>query len=468
MIKVSNLNKYYNKNKNNEIHVINDVNIELPNQGLVSFLGASGSGKTTLLNVIGGLDKASGKIEYDTFELNKYKMNKIDEYRNENIGYVFQSYNLLLNETVYDNLKTALELIDIYDEVEVNARIEYALKSVGMFKYRKKKASQLSGGQQQRVAIARALVKHCKIIIADEPTGNLDSANALEVMNILKSLSKKTLVLLVTHNESLANFYSDYIYRLEDGKIIDEYENVSDEALKTVDDNVIYLKDMELKETDSLDLSIKMYSNDLSKLDLVIVERNNTFYIQSSKSIKLIDNSNIKLLDEHYKPTEKNEVKEYDYDDSFFNNSIKKKNILGDIWFNLKRSVKNFIKPSKKMKVIYASLVLLGLLFGICSISITNAVKVDEYRINADPNYYTLDTVDYWDYYEDSYILKRALEKGYVSSIQNVVYNYTRFIKKINFVEEISYQEVIQALYYHDNYQNMQKTHLTTYQPQLY
>ena len=230
MIKINSLNKYYNKNKSNEIHVINDVTLELPNQGLISFLGASGSGKTTLLNVIGGLDKATGSISYDAFEAKKYEMSKIDKYRNENFGYVFQGYNLLLNETVYDNLKIALELIDIYDENEAASRIEYALKSVGMYKYRKKKASQLSGGQQQRVAIARALVKHCKVIIADEPTGNLDSANAVEVMNILKSISKKTLVLLVTHNEALANFYSDFIYKIEDGKIVDKVENISNNS----------------------------------------------------------------------------------------------------------------------------------------------------------------------------------------------------------------------------------------------
>ena len=163
MIKIEGLNKYYNKNKANEIHVIDDVSLELPSQGLVSFLGASGSGKTTLLNVIGGLDKASGSITYDSFEMKKYDMSKIDRYRNENFGYVFQSYNLLLNETVYDNLRIALELIDVYDENESASRIEYALKSVGMYKYRKKRASQLSGGQQQRVAIARALVKEgCK------------------------------------------------------------------------------------------------------------------------------------------------------------------------------------------------------------------------------------------------------------------------------------------------------------------
>ena len=95
MIKITKLNKYYNKNKGNEIHVINDVNLELPNKGLISFLGASGSGKTTLLNVIGGLDKAIGVISYDFFEMKKYEMSKIDKYRNENFGYVFQTYNLI-------------------------------------------------------------------------------------------------------------------------------------------------------------------------------------------------------------------------------------------------------------------------------------------------------------------------------------------------------------------------------------
>ena len=115
MIKLEGVNKFYNKNKSNELHVINDVSLELPGQGFVSFLGASGSGKTTLLNVIGGLDKASGTLSYDSFEMKKYDMKRIDQYRNEHFGYVFQSYNLLPDETVYDNLKIALSLIDIYD-----------------------------------------------------------------------------------------------------------------------------------------------------------------------------------------------------------------------------------------------------------------------------------------------------------------------------------------------------------------
>ena len=150
MIKINNLNKYYNKSKNNEIHVIDDTSLELPSTGLICFIGKSGSGKSTLLNVIGGLDKAdSGSISYDNLKMEKYNMKKMDLFRKNNVGYVFQNYLLIENKTVYDNLRIALEIIGIYDEVEKQKRIEYVLKSVGLFKYRKKLAGKLSGGEQQ-------------------------------------------------------------------------------------------------------------------------------------------------------------------------------------------------------------------------------------------------------------------------------------------------------------------------------
>ena len=147
MIKITNLDKYFFKGKSNQIHVINNANIELPSKGLVTLLGQSGSGKTTLLNVIGGLDKAKGQIQYDDLVINNYQVRAIDKYRKDNIGYIFQNYNLIHEETVYNNLSLALDMIGVTDIEEKNKRIEYTLKAVGMFKYRKKQAFALSGGQ---------------------------------------------------------------------------------------------------------------------------------------------------------------------------------------------------------------------------------------------------------------------------------------------------------------------------------
>lgn len=291
MIKIEHLNKYYNKGKSNEIHVINDTNLELPNIGLITFLGESGSGKTTLLNVISGLDKATGTIEYDDIKFDKYQMNKIDKYRNEHIGYVFQNYNLINDISVYDNLKIALEAIDIIDKQEVDKRIEYALKAVGLYKYKKKQADNLSGGQMQRVSIARALIKNSKIIIADEPTGNLDSENTIEIMNILKKISEKSLVLLVTHDKNIAEFYSNQIIEIKDGKIIN-IRNTDNNASLNNKSNKIYLKDLKEVSNKDNNLSYKIYSNNkIEDLELTIVEENNQIYLKSNKKIKLLENT---------------------------------------------------------------------------------------------------------------------------------------------------------------------------------
>ena len=272
MIKIEHLNKYYNKGKSNEIHVINDTNLELPNIGLITFLGESGSGKTTLLNVIGGLDKATGTIEFDDIKFDKYQMNKIDKYRNEHIGYVFQNYNLINDISVYDNLKIALEAIDIIDKQEVDKRIEYALKAVGLYKYKKKQADNLSGGQMQRVSIARALIKNSKIIIADEPTGNLDSENTIEI---------------------------------KDGKIIN-IRNTDNNVSLNNKSNKIYLKDLKEISNKDNNLSYKIYSNNkIEDLELTIVEENNQIYLKSNKKIKLLEDTSYQLVDEHYQEIKK-------------------------------------------------------------------------------------------------------------------------------------------------------------------
>ena len=228
MIKIQNLNKYYNKGRKNQIHVINNTNVSLPNVGLVSLLGPSGCGKTTLLNAIGGLDKVNkGKIYIDNKKITKRCANQVDKIRNLKIGYIFQDYKLLDNMSVYDNVSIALKLIGIKDKKEIDKRVNYCLEKVGMLRYKKRleyilerlgiyryrhrPCSMLSGGERQRVGIARALVKNPDIILADEPTGNLDSKNTIEIMNIIKTISRDKLEKLVTHETEIAKFYSDRI-----------------------------------------------------------------------------------------------------------------------------------------------------------------------------------------------------------------------------------------------------------------
>ena len=221
MIFANNLRKNYGT-----LEVINDTTLKLPKKGMVAFLGESGSGKTTLVNVLGGLDSyKSGSISYDDTRFLKYQMDKVDTYRRNHFGYIFQNYNILEDKTVYENLLLALHIIGIYDEKECEKRIKNALEAVGLYKFRKKLAGALSGGQMQRVSIARALVKHNDVIIADEPTGNLDSESTRQIIRILKKLSINSLIILVTHDISLANTYADYIYHIKDGKISHYKEN---------------------------------------------------------------------------------------------------------------------------------------------------------------------------------------------------------------------------------------------------
>ena len=138
LIKLNNIDKYYNKSKSNELHVIDNISLELPKTGFVTILGRSGSGKSTLLNIVGGLDRAKGKITYDGLEVNDYEMQKVDLYRQKHISYVFQNYLLIDELSIYDNLKVALEFIGVFDTEEQKKRIEYVLKAVGLYKYRKK------------------------------------------------------------------------------------------------------------------------------------------------------------------------------------------------------------------------------------------------------------------------------------------------------------------------------------------
>lgn len=317
MIRLEHVNKYFNKHKKNAIHVINDTTLNFPSSGLVALLGPSGSGKTTILNTIGGLDKVnSGNIFIDGKRITRRSSRKIDEIRNLNIGYIFQDYKLVEGLTVYENVALSLKIIGLKDKDEIQKRVLYTLEKVGMARYKNRPVNMLSGGERQRVGIARALVKNPKIIIADEPTGNLDSKNSLEIMNIIKSISEKYLVILVTHEEELARFYATRIVELQDGKVLKDYENKEARSLNYRIENQIYLKDFKSIERLSQDnINVDVYRDQNENLNISVVFKNGNIYIATNgeEKIEVVEsNSNIELIDEHY--TEINDLQNIESD----------------------------------------------------------------------------------------------------------------------------------------------------------
>ena len=423
MIKVTNLNKYYNKGKNNEIHVINDVSLSLPDTGLITFFGASGSGKTTLLNVIGGLDKASGEIQYDDKLIKKYRLLKMDKIRKEKIAYVFQNYHLLLSETVYDNLKIALHAINITDNDEIKKRVDYVLKLVGLYKYRKKLASALSGGQMQRVAIARCLVKEASIIIADEPTGNLDSKNSLDIMNILKKISKNALVLLVTHDKNLAEYFSDSIIEISDGKVVGERASNKESAILDAGDNKIYLQDLEKIEenNDNLTSTIYLEANENKKIEIKLVERNNIFYLESNVKIKLLEDTNLKLVDAKSTDFQKAvENDDFEYDHSIFSNNLRNSSFKLFLR-QIKDSFFNFFNRKKRTKFFHFAMFLIGIIVAFMNISLANYTLVDNSKISYDNNVYKVQE----DYSKDIVnILNVAKTQNLIDEFYNDTYQF--------------------------------------------
>ena len=261
MIRVKKLNKYFNKGKNNELHVLNDINLEFENNGLVVILGESGSGKTTLLNTIGGLDVfADGEIDYDGETVNRYSPKKIEKIRNDKFGYIFQNYYLLMDNSVEYNVKLALSVYDMTDE-EKQERTEYVLDALNMGRYKKKLVSELSGGQQQRVSIARALVKAPSIILADEPTGNLDEENTINTMSLLRNISKECLVIVVSHEKRISKFFADRIIEIQDGQVKKDYKNKATKNYEKTDDSNIYLRELSKESMENDDFKINIYKD---------------------------------------------------------------------------------------------------------------------------------------------------------------------------------------------------------------
>lgn len=397
MIKLEHVFKYYNKNKRNEVVVCNDLCLEFPNKGLVTILGTSGSGKTTLLNVISGMDKFdSGTLTFDGITINRYNHNKWDYLRKEKIGYVYQDYNLLKELSVSENIEPVIRMQGIKDESVIKESIKYLLKSVGLENYEDRLVKQLSGGQQQRVGFARALANNPKVMLADEPTGNLDGKTTIELMNVIKEISKSRLVVLVTHERALCEYYADRIIEIESGTIKKDYLNTKQQKLEYLQEHIINLRDFNKTHLTKEKLNVSRYSNEENPeaLDVDLIERNQTLYVKiNSKSVKrtkyLDDNSEIVILNSTNEQQTQNE--DFNLDDIYPKDHVKKKTNAFSWKEIFKYALNKLKKLSNANKMLYLAMLLLGVIISISVGLLGEIYHLEESFNELHPNYITVE-----------------------------------------------------------------------------
>lgn len=392
MIKVTNLNKYYNRRKSNELHVINNTSLELPETGLVCILGESGSGKTTLMNTISGLDNFSdGIIEVDGKKITKFGSKIQEQVRNEKFGYIFQNYYLLMDRTVEYNLQLGLSLYNLSDQ-EKEERIDYVLKAVDMWRYKKRQVAHLSGGQQQRVAIARALSKAPEVIFADEPTGNLDEANTLHIMGILKKISRKCLVIVVTHENAIADFFADRIIRISDGKIEEDIRKEGQGIYEYVDDGNLYLKEYpeRILKKDQVELAV-YERGDEQKIKLQLVYEQGKLYLSGgdNRNIEFLTNESEKKVIDSTRPiAQKKDVENIAFELESLDGTKKAKMKFSEIMENAAGNLKNL---GKKRIFPSVALFVIAVLITLSVQQILSGFYVDKQEAaTADSHYYKI------------------------------------------------------------------------------
>lgn len=311
MIEVSHLDKYYAKGSQREVHAVRDTTLQLPDTGMVALFGASGCGKTTLLNIIGGLDRADhGSVTLDGARV----LPNATETRNRGIGYIFQNYHLLGSETVFENVALSLRLCGVTDAHEIETRTMAALDAVDMAMYCRRLPGTLSGGQQQRVAIARALVKNPRLILADEPTGNLDEQNTVMVMELLRQVAKNHLVLLVTHEHDLLPYYCDKIIEISDGAVVSVRDNEVGDGYRSKGKSDVYLGDLPYNAGEVGTTFVEIFGgDDTVPSSLRLISHGGTLYIAAPDNVRLrvLDaSSEVRVHECSYHPEEQRPVKE--------------------------------------------------------------------------------------------------------------------------------------------------------------
>lgn len=220
MVELRNLKKVY-KNGIIEVPALQDINITIKKGEFVVFAGPSGSGKTTLLNIVGAMDKAtSGEVIVNDINIEKFNRNEASNFRRDKLGFIFQSYNLIPVLTVYENVEFALDLLGQHNKEEKRAKVEGILKELGILELKNRRPNEISGGQQQRVAIARALVKDPALILADEPTANLDSKTGEAILDLMKKLNEeKNITFIFSSHDAKIIEIAKRVIRLRDGKL---------------------------------------------------------------------------------------------------------------------------------------------------------------------------------------------------------------------------------------------------------
>lgn len=264
MIELKHVGKIYKSKKSSDTIALNDVSLQIPDKGLVFIVGRSGSGKSTLLNLLGGLDNlTSGEVLVSGKNISNFTDKEFDSYRNSYVGFVFQEFNILEQYNVYENIELALKLQEKESSKE---EINKLLELLGIKDLGERGVNELSGGQKQRVAIARALIKEPKIILADEPTGNLDKASSDQIFDILKEISLNQLVVVVSHDKEAAVKYGDRIIEIEDGKVIHDSD-----PTEVLDSSSFELKKSKLPFTYAVKMAINSFKSKPSKLVMTII-----------------------------------------------------------------------------------------------------------------------------------------------------------------------------------------------------
>lgn len=314
MLEVKALSKIYKSKKGAPVNALDGVTLSFPEKGMVFLLGKSGSGKSTLLNVCGGLDSpTSGEIIVKGRSSKNFSQSDFDSYRNTFIGFIFQEYNILNEFTVEDNIALALEL---QNKPKDKAAVENLLEQVDLVGFAKRKPNTLSGGQKQRIAIARALIKNPEIIMADEPTGALDSATGKQVLETLKKLSLEKLVIVVSHDRDFAEQYGDRIIELKDGKVISDISKTQESEV-SLTKNISSMGDiLSIKQGANLD------DNDFEQIKSFLKKTNNNIIITSGeKQVEEFKKAN-RITDdgerEVFKDTKPFDQKQYRPEDSKF------------------------------------------------------------------------------------------------------------------------------------------------------